>query len=55
MNCPNCGKELNPGDKFCIDCGTKIESSTAGDQAGAGNGAGTINNSYAAGAGNFGA
>ena len=55
MNCPNCGKELNPGDKFCIACGTKIESSTAGDQAGAGNGAGTINNSYAAGAGNFGA
>ena len=25
MNCPNCGKELAPGDKFCIGCGSKID------------------------------
>ena len=50
MNCPNCGKELNPGDKFCIACGTKIESSTAGDQIGAGNRAGTLDNESIAGA-----
>lgn len=24
MNCPNCGKEIVPGDKFCVGCGTKI-------------------------------
>lgn len=50
MNCPNCGKELNPGDKFCIACGTKIESSTAGGQTGAGNGAGPLDNESIAGA-----
>lgn len=26
MNCPNCGKELLEGAKFCPDCGEKIES-----------------------------
>lgn len=25
MKCLNCGKELNPGAKFCDECGTKIE------------------------------
>ena len=24
MNCPNCGKELNPGASFCPECGTSI-------------------------------
>lgn len=24
MNCPNCNKELRPGAKFCVFCGTKI-------------------------------
>ena len=28
--CPNCGKELNPGDKFCKGCGTKVEGNLAG-------------------------
>lgn len=30
MKCPNCGKELNPGDKFCKGCGTKVEGNLAG-------------------------
>lgn len=25
MNCPNCGKEIKPTDKFCIFCGNKID------------------------------
>ncbi len=25
MYCPNCGKELPEGTKFCIECGTKLE------------------------------
>ena len=25
MKCLNCGKELNPGAKFCDECGTKIQ------------------------------
>lgn len=25
MKCPNCGKELKDGAKFCAECGTKIE------------------------------
>lgn len=25
MYCPNCGKELLEGAKFCPDCGEKIE------------------------------
>ena len=25
MKCPKCGKELNEGDHFCTECGTKIE------------------------------
>ena len=24
MNCPNCNKELKPGAKFCVFCGTKV-------------------------------
>ena len=40
MNCPNCGKELNPGDKFCIGCGARVDGG-ASDQAGA---AGPVNN-----------
>ena len=23
--CPNCGKEVKPGQKFCTSCGTPIE------------------------------
>lgn len=23
--CPNCGKEIEQGDLFCINCGMKIE------------------------------
>ena len=23
-HCPNCGKEVSPGEKFCKDCGTKL-------------------------------
>ena len=26
MKCSNCGRELNDGDKFCMGCGTKVES-----------------------------
>ena len=33
MNCPNCGKELAPGDKFCVGCGAKIESAVASSNA----------------------
>lgn len=40
MNCPNCGKELNPGDKFCIGCGARVDGGAA-NQAGA---AGPVNN-----------
>ena len=25
MKCPNCGKEANPNDKFCIKCGKPLE------------------------------
>ncbi len=25
MNCSNCGTTLQPGDKFCTSCGTKVE------------------------------
>ena len=25
MQCPYCGQEMNPGAKFCINCGTKLE------------------------------
>lgn len=25
MNCKNCGKPLNPGEKFCANCGAKVE------------------------------
>ena len=35
MNCPNCGKELAPGDKFCMGCGAKIESAGNGTNSGA--------------------
>ena len=24
MNCPNCGAETHPGQKFCLDCGTPL-------------------------------
>lgn len=41
MNCPKCGKELKPGDKFCTGCGTKIGDGSTGYQEGA---AGTENN-----------
>ena len=41
MNCPKCGKELKPGDKFCTGCGTKIGDGSTDYQEGA---AGTENN-----------
>ena len=25
MNCPKCGREIRPTDKFCIACGAKLE------------------------------
>lgn len=25
MKCKRCGKELKPGDKFCMNCGAKVE------------------------------
>ena len=25
MNCPKCGKEVKPGQKFCTSCGTKLQ------------------------------
>ena len=34
MNCPKCGKELKPGDKFCTGCGAPIGNSTTNHQAG---------------------
>ena len=27
MNCPNCGREVKPTDKFCIACGARLENS----------------------------
>ena len=27
MFCTNCGKELNPGDRFCANCGCEIKAS----------------------------
>lgn len=33
MNCTNCGKELNTEEKFCDNCGTKVESPIPADQA----------------------
>ena len=39
MNCPNCGKELAPGDKFCMGCGAKVDGTEAGTGAGASNNA----------------
>lgn len=37
MNCPNCGQQVNPGEKFCINCGAALTqtdqtSSAAGEQ-----------------------
>ena len=27
MFCTNCGKELNPGDRFCANCGCEVKAS----------------------------
>lgn len=32
MNCPNCGKEITDGSKFCKFCGTQMEAAAAGAQ-----------------------
>jgi len=32
MNCPNCNKPLQPNQRFCPGCGTKVEQLTTGAQ-----------------------